>query len=170
MYSNWTHCGEEYRQSYYWCVFRCTIELAISSNFLFARIVDYKSRRDHKTISSMFKTVILLAALIYSQMNRRHIGNQSRRFSTICWKKPRYWRALTGRRKREAFEKWLGVQLKPTRRVARIYGCGGVFNLEETAVHFAAFDFMNSSWRSRRCYWFRRSFPSIGSLNSAMDA
>lgn len=28
--------------------------------------------------------------------------------------------------------------------VTRIYGCGEVFNLEETAVHFAAFNFMNS--------------------------
>ena len=27
--------------------------------------------------------------------------------------------------------------------VTRIYGCGVVFNLEETAVHFAAFNFVN---------------------------
>lgn len=36
-------------------------------------------------------------------------------FSVICWTKPRYRWALTSRGKREGFEKWLDVLLKPSR-------------------------------------------------------
>lgn len=78
-------------------------EKIISCTTLYKELHDTKCSFDFRCVERMKKSCCL------SKQRTIKI------FFVICWNKPRYKRALTGRGKREGLEKWLDVLLKPSR-------------------------------------------------------